>query len=159
MTRKQQMSENLNAFDNKEKKTNGKLLICACSEGEQRSVFASKLFKERGQNSKVLPGGLEGLTEYLTGKSDPGKMQRLIGRGISDAFAIRGEDHSREYDRLLQKDATWLLFIGSGDEAKNFKELIKILKSNYELEVIITNSWDKDSVAERVEEFLNKNQK
>jgi hypothetical protein len=150
------MSETLNTSNNKEQTTNGKLLICACSEGEERSVFANKLFKEHGQNSKVLPGGLAGLTEYLTGKSDPGKMQRLINRGISDAFVIRGEDHSREYDRLLQKDATWLLFIGSGDEAKDFKELIKILKSNYGLEIIITNCWDKKSTAKRVEEFLEK---
>jgi hypothetical protein len=151
------MAETLNKSNNKEQEAQKTLLICACSEGEERSVAAAKLFKEHGRNSKVLPGGLEGLESYLTGQDDSGKMERLLNRGVSGAFSIRGNSQNSEYDRLLKRDAIWLLFIDSAIEAKKFEKVIKELQYKYGLEAIILNSWDTDSVNNEVNKFLKNN--
>lgn len=149
------MTENLN-LNNKEHSPRKKLIICACSEGEERSVLAAQLFKKHGQNSKVLPGGLEGLESYLTGQDDPRKMERLLKRGVSSAFAIRGNNQDKEYERLLKRDATWLLFIGLDVEAKRFEKVVRKLRYSYDLDVTILNSWDKNSVTNSINKFLDK---
>ena len=151
------MSETLDQNDNKEpEQIKKKRFICACSEGEERSVLAAQILKEVGYASKILPGGLEGLEEYLTGNETNStlKMERAFARGVTSAFALRGQNYNQAYDRILKRDGTWLLFIGREVEAKKFKKIIKILQSQYGKNVVILDSYNQQSVTEQINQFL-----
>lgn len=150
------MSEVLNNQDSKEtlKKQS---FICACSEGEERSVFAEKLLNKLGIISTyVLPSGLEGLTEYFNGEGNTDKIERMINRGISNAFiasSFRERQNRAEYKKLLRKNATWLLFLDKNSEAKYFRNTINEL-INLGLDVIILHSWDEESVTKEINKYL-----
>jgi len=153
------MTENLEQkrqIEDKETQPKKQSFICACSEGEERSVLASRLLKEAGYTSTILPGGLEGLEEYLTGDETAStlRMERAFARGVTSAFALRGKNYNRTYDSILRKADTWLLFIGAGIEAGKFKKLIKILKSQYDKNIVVLNSYNQQSVTEQINKFL-----
>jgi len=133
-----------------------KTIVCACAEGEERSVLAQKLLREKGFTAKLLPGGLEVLQDYILGKSEDmtKKMTRLLARGENNIRKLR-VDHNSEYNQLLRlKDAVWLIFIGRKIEVKKFNELITQLKNAYGIEIHIVESFDEKTVQSGIEKIL-----
>ena len=116
-------------------------IICACAEGQERSVDAVEFLKEQGFRCELLPGGLESFEEYILGKteSDDPRMGRLFARGASHASDIR-VDYNSKYNRLLKyDDALWLIFISKGAESHKLREILQKLKQAYGVEIKVLN--------------------
>lgn len=137
----------------------GRPIICACSEGLQRSVFAVDFLKKNGFKCKLLEGGLESFQEYLLGEVDlhDSKIERYSTRNVDDSKKIAElrANHDSLYNRLLKIDnAVWLIFITDGVEAKKFQRTMDKLRRLYGVEVILLESYNQESVEENIKKLL-----
>jgi len=136
---------------------NKKNYICACAEGEERSVAAVEMLREKGFNCKLLPGGLETFEEYLLGEKsvhDP-RIDRQFNRGNTSIKHFRS-DYNSKYNRILQmNNSTWLVFIGKNAENLKFKDVLETLEKLYGIEVKVLNSTDMKTVEENVKKILS----
>lgn len=134
-------------------------IICACSAGKERSVFAEKLLKKNGFNCKLLKGGLKSFQEYLFEESDlhDQDLERSAATkriDSTDIIKLR-KDYNSFYNRILKiDDAVWLIFLSKRIELQKFQKTLDKLKKNYGLNVIFLDSIDEESVEENIRKLL-----
>lgn len=134
-------------------------IICVCSEGINRSVFAVDYLKSLDFNCRLLPGGLESFKPYLFGDTnlyDP-KMERRFNRNPEERKSI-GEyrtDYNSIYNNILGlKNALWLVFIGGKMELLHQRKTIQHLRKAYGLEVILLETIQPESVKNNIQKLL-----
>lgn len=134
-------------------------IICVCSEGLHRSVFAVEYLKTLGLKSKLLPGGLELFRPYIFGEHnlyDP-RMERKFNRNPNEEKRI-GEiraDYNSKYNKILNIDnALWLIFIGGKTELIGQQRTIHHLRKAYGLEVMLLESIQQKSVEANIQKLL-----
>ncbi len=141
------------------KNLKNRTIVCVCSEGINRSVFAVEHLKNLGFKCKLLPGGLELFKPYIfgdTGLSDA-RMERKFNRNPNEEKSI-GEirtDYNYKYNKILGiENALWLIFIGGKAELIGQQRTIQHLRKAYDLEVILLESIQKRSVESNIQKLL-----
>lgn len=135
-------------------------IICVCSEGLNRSVFAVEYLKKLGLRSKLLPGGLELFQPYLFGDSNihDARMERRFNRNPDEKKRISEirTDYNSKYNKILNIDnALWLIFIGGKTELIGQQRTIQHLKKAYGLEIMLLASIQQKSVESNILKLLS----
>lgn len=130
-------------------------IICACSEGKERSRSATTYLSQLGYyKSKLLPCGLIGLNNYILSNDTVADVaaESRIKRGEKPTLVFA--DCSSEYNKLLHlRSVVWLAFIGP-TEWQNFRPLINRLSSHYRIDVHLRTSHHHQDVIDQINQLL-----